>query len=191
MENKKGKIKNVLIIILVLLVLSLCGYILYTKNIEKKDNQSASKVEQKQSEKQKIDNSNKTDNQINDNENVTNEKKINMIFDDLVGAYYQEKTFPLDADNTCTAYAKLNLKNDGTYYYEASGSCHGGTIASGNYSLGINKIYLYNDRCKPIVDVPPNNNKCTYPNCNDIIELKYKNGVLIATNGVELELSKQ
>ena len=186
MKNKKEKIKNVSIVVLLLLVLSLCGYIFYSATIEKKDSQNTSKVEQKHSEKQTIDTSNKTENNTDDNENITNEQKINTIFADLVGNYYQEKTFSLDANNKCTVYAKLNLKIDGTYYYETSGSCHGGTIASGNYSLGINKIYLFNDICKPIVDVSPNNNECTYPNCNTTIEIVYKNDVLVDTNGLEL-----
>ena len=189
-QNKKsGKGLIPVVVVLVLLVLGLGGYIAYDKfsvtenGKTEKPTQTETQVEDNTIEESSI-------STVNNNSTTT----IKTIFNNLVGNYSQQKT-TTDKDLSCTYYAELNLKEDGTYTYQAGCDCGGGIDASGNYALGVDKIYLYNDKCQPVT-IPKDNceYECLYPNCRTLLDIEYKNGILITSKtcgGVKLELEKQ
>ena len=128
-----------------------------------------------------------------ENEKETNEAdKKNNTFGSLVGTYKYEETFKQENQMECTDKIELELKEDGTYKYENSSNCGGGTTAEGTYSISKDKIVLINNNCKPaITDL--NKNTCEYQNCTPIIELDYKNNKISVPRvyqGVIVELQK-
>ena len=169
-NSKKGLI--VLVVILSLLVVGLSSYLIYDKVLN--------------------DDNNKNNEIINDNiEEETIEIHIVSVSDTLlrfVGKYHYEYVYKNHENigDGCRDYANLELKNDGTYTYSYGGTCAGGYVANGNYSIGKNKIYLFNDRC----NIALIGDECMYPNCNNVIELDYtetNNSINIKFNDVILE----
>lgn len=117
------------------------------------------------------------------------EKKENT-FESLAGNYKYEETFQNENGMNCTDKIELELKEDGTYKYENSSDCGGGTGAEGTYSIGKDKIVLINNNCKPVI-TDLSTNTCEYPNCKPIIELDYKNNKIYANRvyqGTQVEL---
>ena len=185
-NQKSGKGLIPVVVILVLIVLGLGGYIVYDKVVTKETKEpekTETQVEDNTLEESSI-------STVNNNSTTT----IKTIFNNLVGNYSQQKTIT-DKYLSCTYYAKLNLKEDGTYTYQAGCDCGGGIDASGNYALGVDKIYLDNDKCQPVTSPKDNGEyECLYPNCRTLLDIEYKNGILITSKtcgGVKLELEKQ
>ena len=125
-------------------------------------------------------------------EKAKENNELENSFENLVGNYKYEETFKQDNQMDCTDKIELELKDDGTYKYENSSNCGGGTAAEGTYSIGKDKIVLINNNCKPaITDL--NTNKCEYQNCDPIIKLEYKNNKISASRvyqSLKVELQK-
>ncbi len=171
MENQKGgKGKNIVIAILVLLVIGLGGYITY--NEINKGKESDALVQKYKDDNETL---------KNEVEKLKNKKTTTASnpLEALVGTWINQDSFNLDDSVPCNINIKLDIKDDGTYTYENSSTCGGGTRAKGTYALGKEEIYLHNENCNPVVDFVDRNN-CTYPNCNPIIKISYKNGKLAA-----------
>ena len=163
--------KNIVIALLLIIIILMGGtfYYLYTNQDKIFDKCSVEELKE-------------------DKENSV-EKKENT-FERLVRNYKYEETFQNENGMNCTDKIELELKEDGTYKYENSSDCGGGTGAEGTYSIGKDKIVLINNNCKPVI-TDLNTNTCDYPNCEAIIELDYKNNKIYANRvyqGTQVEL---
>ncbi len=178
--EKKSTGKTIAIVILIILLLGILGYITYDKFITKDDTIELQK--QVKSLNKQIEN--------------LNDKNTNTSVDpleNLVGVWTYKDSYTMDVNNACEINVKLDLKDDGTYTYENIATCGDGTIAKGTYALGKDKIYLHNESCKPVIS-SGDSDECTYPNCEPIIVIDYKNGKMTASaiggRIANLELSK-
>lgn len=157
------KKENIIIIILVILLLALSGYIIYDKT-----NNENIKEET-------------TNNTVNSEINKPLNKEFLSKFS---GKYSYEAIY--NKDNICSttndypkAKTNFELKEDGTYTYNFSIDCAGGTTSYGNYYIGNDKIYLIANDC-PINEI--NENQISYPNCHPVYEINYS----ITNNKIEL-----
>ena len=114
--NRDDKRKFVVAtIILSILVLALSSYLIYDKVLAK-DKDANDVVENNQ------------DNELNPNE----------LYSKFVGKY------EYDGKETGSSYHKLEILSNGTYTYSYGMHNGSGHVASGNYSISANKIYLFN-----------------------------------------------
>lgn len=184
--EKKSTGKTIAIVILIILLLGILGYITYDKFIAKDDTIELQK--QVKSLNKQIENLNDKNTNLNDNTNTS----VNPL-ENLVGVWVYKASYTMDVNNECELNVKLDLRDDGTYTYEYGSTCAGGTLANGTYALGKDKIYLYNEDCKPVIS-SSDSDECTYPNCETIIVIDYKNGKMTASTVggriANLELSK-
>ena len=164
--SKKGKVLITLLIIIIV-ALSSAIYCLYNDNVNKESTINDYKT-----------NLNQLQNQVStSNSNASTDTNI---LANVVGTWtYSDKI----TDPECDIYIKLVLNNDGTYTYSNTASCCGGRSIKGNYSIGKDKIYLYDDSCEA-VPVPASDDTCQYPNCSIINSLGYTNGkITVSTCG--------
>lgn len=175
MKNLKSTLFIVLLVIFVLVCGFMLGRIDFNAKETNEDNQYVTE-----------DGDVVTDN----NDNELQELSSKEFMTKFVGKYsYESLENEGKVCNTdCNNNVKLELKNDGTYNFSYVYCCGGGYFAKGNYAISENKIYLFNDDCKP-VDV---GNECAYPNCSPLKELDYTliDGVLKIMYG-NIELVKE
>lgn len=162
-EQKKGS--KTALMVLAIIVVGLLGYIAYDKLISTNTKTIESPA-----------------NDTSITPGTTPTVTINDVFNSLVGTYTFGKinqTPKCDGTNNeidGTSYGELTLNSNGTYTYNFGTYCGSGYKTKGTYTLGINKIVLYNADCQPYYISENENKKCDYPNCNQIIELPYENG---------------
>lgn len=185
MENQKnGKGKTVAIVILIVLLLGAVGYIAYNQFNNGNDNETTIQSYKEENKTLK-----------NEIESLKNEKSNGATnpFETLVGTWTYKSSYDMGDGGTCDINVKLDMKENGTFTYENTATCGGGTIAKGTYALGKDKIYLHNENCGPVID-GTGSDKCTYPNCEPIIEINYKDGKMttsaIGGRVSNLELNK-
>lgn len=159
MEKKSSN--NILIIVLVILVIGLAFFIIYDKLLSSNNNGSIIGN----------DNSDLKENVLQNNDFIS-------IF---LGKYHYEEI--LDVVNQenggyCKSFESFELLENGTYTYQGGETCGSGQTATGNYSIGRDKIYLFNDDCK-IINM---SGECNYPNCSPIFKFNYT----ITDNGIEI-----
>lgn len=145
--------KNIFIIILIMLnLLSLSGFIIYTKvnkdPLEPTEN---------------ISDQNKTDNNQN-----------SKIFDLLIGTYeYNTENLttydcPINHDEEAI-YMKLVLNEDGTASGINGTKCASGYSFEGKYYISKNEIVIDNEKCQ----IENINEECIYPNCTKKVIFNY------------------
>ena len=162
--SKKGTGKNILIIILIIVLFGALGHIAYDKIIVKESKKTSIKSEIKKEKEVGKENC---------------DVSVNPL-ESLVGIWTYKSSYNMGDGNSCDINVKLDMKADGTYEYENTATCGGGTIAKGTYALGINKIYLHNDNCVPVIN-GTGSDECTYPNCQPVIEIDYKDNKIMTT----------
>lgn len=170
--------KKIILLLISIVFIGILSYFIYSKINEDKI------IDKYQDDIMKL------ENKISDLEKMNKESKNAFDISFIVGKYTYKKH-----DESCDIEINLDLKEDGSYTYENSSSCGNNTKAEGTYSLGNNKIYLYNKLCEPVPDSTAR--KCEYPNCKNVIELDYKDGKIVTNNvmngkvSAELEKTKE
>lgn len=166
----KRSLNNILIVVLIILVIGLTCFIVYDKLFSSSNDEDM------------IDN--------NNNGLKENTLKNNDFISMFAGKYQWEKVFDVENSENggyCKSFESFELSEDGTYTYQGGETCGSGQNAIGKYSIGKDKIYLFNDNCK-IVSI---GDSCEYPNCSPIFEFNYtiaNDEVKIFTdNNVQLE----
>lgn len=163
---EKNNSNNILTIILIILVICLSAFIGYDKLIASNNNEE-------------IVNNNENEN-IN-NTNIENDKNNENFITIFAGKYEDENITDVEDqinEDRCKSYVNFELNEDGTYSYEGGESCGNVQTITGNYSIGKDKIYLFNDKCK-VINI---GDSCDYPNCSPIYEFNYN----ITNNEIEI-----
>ena len=183
--NNKGL--KIVLVVLIIMVLALCGFIVYEKTLKEDNNV--------------IDNNNKVNDNIKPDDNKTDCKLDTSLVSKFIGTYTYEgeyveeyskiyknaggeelskyENLPTEA----TAYEKLTLKEDGTASASAGNLRAGGYEAEGKWYISNNKLIIINDKCKAYEI--SNDGEIVYGNCQPIWSYSYeiKNNDIVISSG--------
>ena len=154
-RSTKSKVITVMLCVALFCVLSMLGFVIFAGDLLFNNN-----------EKCKI-------------ENSTTEITDKISYKSLAGTYInKDAVLPEDGkkheDGTdFYDYFKLVIDENGTATFNNMGSHRGGYEAKGKLLIGINELVLINDNCQEMV---VSTDKCTWPNCENIIRFDYKDG---------------
>ena len=123
-------------------------------------------------------NDNKTcliDNSKTDEKEITNQVSYKLLAGTYInkGAVLPEDGKKHEDGTDFYDYFKLVINENGTATFNNMGSHRGGYEAKGKLLMGINELVLINDNCQEMV---VSADKCTWPNCENIIKFDYKDG---------------
>ena len=159
--------KNIVIVVLCLCVVLVLGFMFYSFN-----------------EKDKKATELKGENTALKNQ-VSNLNTVSGVLGKLAGKY---EYIAADGSTnvTCTAYAQLEIKSDGTGVSYNGVTCGDGDVAKGDVSINSNKIYVMNDDC--VNNAYETNG---VGNCHLYYTYSYNGGKIFDTrNNTKMELKK-
>lgn len=158
--NNKGL--KIVLVVLIVMVLTLGGFIIYEKTLKEDNNV--------------IDSNNKVNNSIKSNDNKIDCKLDKSLVNKFIGTYIYEGEYVEEYKNDsskyenlpieATAYEKLTLKEDGSAIASSGNLRGGGYNAEGKWYISDNELIIINDTCK--AHEISNDGEIVYANCQHI-----------------------
>lgn len=177
--NNKGL--KIVLVVLIIMVLSLGGFIVYEKVLNKNNNV--------------IDNNNKVNDNIKPDDNKTDCKLDTSLVSKFIGTYTYEGEYVEKEKNASgetkyeedpwvsgkMASEKLVLNEDGTASASAGNVRAGGYSAEGKWYISNNELIIINNKCEATII----GDEIEYPNCQPIWSYPYEitNDTIIISSG--------